>query len=251
MINFKSVKTQLIIYLLAFALFLSFRDKNFAFLGTAMICLIAACALDSFILYLKTKTLQLTESSAITGLIIGYVLAADEPWWIFALAAILAILSKHIIRFQKRHIFNPAAFGLFLTLIIFGASTEWKGTYVWYIVAPAGAYFAYKVRKIELLAAYFLTAIILFGTQALLNRVSLAGVFGYLSYFYIFVMAVEPKTTPVKLPGKYLFGACLAALIFILTQIGARFDVELLSLLAMNVATPFLNKIPVKKGGAA
>ena len=64
---------------------------------------------------------------------------------------------------------------------------------------------------------------------------------------FIFIMVIEPKTTPVKKLGKYLFGSGIAALIFILTERGVKFDIELFSLLAMNLVVPFLNKVYVKK----
>jgi len=248
MFNLKSIKTQLILYLICLAIFLSFKDKDSAFIITTAIAVISALTTESLILYLKTKIFQITESSIITGLIVGYVLSSDEAWFRFVLASSLAILSKYLIRFQKKHIFNPAAFGIFLTLIIFGASTQWKGTYVWYILLPFGLYFIYKTRKIEIIIGYAVISLALFGTQAVLEKVSLWHIFGYLSYFYIFVMVIEPKTTPIKPIGKYLFGAGVAGLIFILTGLGVKFDVELFSLLIMNITVPILNKIPYKKG---
>jgi len=249
MLKLKSVKTQLILYLAFFALFLAVKDRDVLFLGTLIIAVISSLAAESVILYLKAKVFQVTESSIITGLIIGYVLSSDEAWWRFVLGSSLAIFSKYVIRFRKKHIFNPASFGIFLTLIIFGASTQWKGTYVWYIILPFGFYFAHKIRKMEIIIGYAVFALALFGMQAIMQKVPLWHIFGYLSYFYIFVMVIEPKTTPMGPIGKLLFGAGVAVLIFILTAVGARFDVELFSLLAMNIAVPLLNKLPQKKGG--
>jgi len=57
-------------------------------------------------------------------------------------------------------------------------------------------------------------------------------------------MVIEPKTTPVSKKGKFIFGVLVSGLIFVLTNLGAGFDVELLSLLALNIAVPILNKIP-------
>jgi Na+-translocating ferredoxin:NAD+ oxidoreductase RnfD subunit len=110
---------------------------------------------------------------------------------------------------------------------------------------PFGLYFVYKIRKLEIIAGYAAVSLALFGIQALLQKIPLWHVFGYLSYFYIFVMVIEPKTTPVKPLGKLLFGAGVAGLIFVLTQLGAKFDVELCGLLIMNIAVPLvLKKIP-------
>jgi len=243
MFNLKSVKAQLILYLIGFALFLAIKNKNWAFLFTTLVAVISAVAAEAFVLYLKTKSLGITDSSIITGIIVGYVVSYDEALWKFVFAATLAILSKHLIRFEKKHIFNPAAFGIFLTLVLLGASTQWKGTYAWYILVPFGIYFARKIRKLEVVIGYAVISLLLFATQALLQKVSLWNIFGYFSYFYIFVMVIEPKTTPLNPVRKYLFGAGTAALIFILTETGIRFDAELFCLLAMNAAVPLLNKL--------
>lgn len=242
-----SIKTKLIIYLACFALFLALKDKDFTFLCAAIVAVISAVTAEAAILYFKTKTFRITESSIITGLIVGYVLSSDEAWFKLVFASLAAILSKYVIRFRNKHIFNPAAFGIFLSIILLGATTQWHGTYLWYIVAAAGLYFAYKFRKIEIIVGYAIFFLALFGVQAVVQKVPVAGIFGYLSYFYIFVMVIEPKTTPTRTPGKYLFGAVLVILIFILTQAGLKFDVELLSLLAMNAAVPLLNKLSPKK----
>lgn len=212
-------------------------------MSTTALAVLSCLALESVILYFKNKALQLSESSVITGLIIGFVLSSDEAWWKFILAAALAVSSKYLIRFQNKHIFNPAAFGIFLVSVIFGASTEWKGTYLWYILFTFGLYFAYKFRKIEIIIGYAAAFLALFGIQAVFQGGSFGDIFGYLSYFYIFIMLIEPKTTPLKQEGKYLFGALVSGLVFILTTLGAGFDVELFSLLALNIAVPALNKI--------
>lgn len=243
MFNLKSVKTQLIIFLITFALFIALKDRGPAFLLSCSIALFSAAAIDAIAGYYKNRKILISESSIISGLIIGFVLSADEPWWKFVAAAGLAILSKHLIRFKDRHIFNPAAFGIFLSTIFLSAQTQWKGTYLWYILVPFGLYFAQKIRKTGIIIAYLLSSFILFGSQTLLHKAPLWNVFGYLSYFYIFVMAIEPKTTPFVGRAKLIFGALLAALVFVLTQTGAHFDVELAGLLAMNAAVPMLNKI--------
>ena len=250
MLNFKSIKVQLIFFLSGFAVFLAARDKDTAFLFAVAIAVISAVTAEELVLYLRERVFRVTESAMITGMITGFVLSSGQAWWKISLAAALAIFSKHLIRVKKRHIFNPAAFGIFLALILFGASTQWKGTYAWYVLAPFGFYFAHKLKKIEVILGYAVLSLLLFGTQALLEKVPVWNIFGYLSYFYIFVMVIEPKTTPLNRIGKYIFGAGAAALIFILTQAGARFDVELFSLLAMNVTVPALNKILIKNGGS-
>ncbi len=244
MVNLKSIKTQLIIFLCVFALYLSFRDKDAIFLLTTFIAVISAMGFESAILFLKTKKISVTDSSIISGLIIGYALSPDNPRWIFLLASFLAVSSKHLIHFHKKDLFNPAAFGIFLTVTFFAASTQWKGTYMWYILMPFGLYFISKIQKLEVLIGYGLTALGLFCVQAFIQKAPLLNILGNLSYFFIFIMMVEPKTTPLKPQGKFIFGMGVAVSIFILAQAGVRFDAELASLLIMNLFVPFLNKIP-------
>ena len=220
MINLKSIKTQLILYLVSFALFLAIKERDFIFLFTILVAVISALAVEASFIYFKQRRLTFTESSIITGLIIGYVISSDEALWKFILASALAISSKYLIGFEKKHIFNPAAFGIFLTCILFGASTQWRATYAWHILVPFGLYFIYKIKKLEVLAGYLFISLILFGMQALLQKTSLGYIFGYFSYFYIFVMVIEPKTTPTRLMGKLIFGMGIGVLIFILTQTG-------------------------------
>lgn len=246
-IKLSSIKIQLIIFLACFAILLSIKDKDIAFLVTTFVATISAIAIDSSFIFLKEKKFKINDSSIISGLIIGFVLYSRQPLWIFLLASLFGIGSKHLIKIKGRHLFNPAAFGIFITTIFFAAPTQWKGTFLWYILVPFGVYFSYKISKLQVLTGYFLTTLFLFGAQALVQRVPLLDIFGYLSFFYIFVMVIEPKTTPVKPPGKLIFGAGLALLIFILTQAGVKFDAELSSLLALNLSVPLLNKIPQRR----
>jgi Na+-translocating ferredoxin:NAD+ oxidoreductase RnfD subunit len=251
MLNLRSIKTQLILFLLALAVFLISKDKDFSFLLAFTICVTTAVIAEAAVLYSKTRKLQITESAIIAGAIAGYVLSSDEVWWKLVAATTLVILSKQAIRFRNKHVFNPAALGLFLSVIVLGVSLQWKATYLWYVLVPFGIYLAHKIRKLEIVIGYAMVALLLFGTQAFVQKVPILNIFGYLSYFYIFIMVIEPKTTPTNVISKYVFGALIAGLIFILTQSGARFDVELFSLLVMNAAVPILNKLLTKQGVSA
>ncbi|MFH1283330.1 MAG: RnfABCDGE type electron transport complex subunit D [bacterium] len=236
MFKLKSIKTQLILFLMIFALYLFIKDNDFSFLSATLVAVVGALIVESMIIYFKTKKFTVTESSIITGFIVGYVLSADEAWWVFAVSSAVAIGSKYLIRFRKKHIFNPSAFGILSVIMLFGVSTQWKGTYAWYALIPWGLYAAYRIRKLEILTGYAAVALILFGFQAFLQGGGLWHIFGYFSYFLISIMIIEPKTAPITPAGKYLFGAGISALIFIFTELGTSYDVELMSLLIMNAA---------------
>ena len=246
MINLKSVKTQLLLFLVVFVLYLAVLDKSIWFFPPFLLTTASAVILETLLIFLKTKKWRITESSLLTGFIVGFVISDHQPWLVHAAASCFAIGSKHIIRFKGRHIFNPAAFGIVAAILFFGATTQWKGTYQWYILLPAGLYFVYRIRKMELLAAYAVTAMGIFSVQAALRGAPLVNIFWYLSYFFIFIMLIEPKTTPHTRIGKMVFGAGVAVIIVIFIEAGIKVDAELGALLLANITTPFLNKIKVK-----
>lgn len=244
-----SIKIQLAVFLSIFALIIAVIEKNYVFLLGIAITLLPSISADSLINFIKTKKFIITESSIVTGLILGYVLSDDQPWYFLLYAALFSILSKHIIRAHGRHILNPAGFGVFLTALIFGAVTQWKASYMWYVLIPAGLYFSFKIRKIELLSAYFVTSFGLFAVSAMLRKVSFINSFLYFNLFFIFIMMIEPKTTPVTKWGKIIFGAVIAVVIFMLNEYSIR-EADLVSLMFLNLTVPLLDKIkfPVKKG---
>lgn len=239
-----SIKTQLIIFLSIFAFYLSFADRDALFLLTTLAAVAGAMAADSVIVFFKNKKFVLTESSVISGLIIGYVLSNIYPWWIFLLASVFAICSKHLFCIREKHLFNPAAFGIILATVLLGASTQWRGAGLWYILVPAGVYFVSRIRKMEVVIGYVAVFVLLSGTQAFFQKQSLLDVLIYQNYFFIFVMLIEPKTTPVTRKGKVVFGAAVAILVFILTVSRVKFEAELLSLLAVNAFS--LRSPPIK-----
>ncbi|MDO8602872.1 MAG: RnfABCDGE type electron transport complex subunit D [Candidatus Omnitrophota bacterium] len=244
--NTRSIKAQLGIFLLLFSVYITFLEKHAGFLLAICISVIAAALVDSIVTYLKEKEFVLTESSIITGLIVSYVMAGSYAWWIIALTSVLAISSKHLIRFKTRHVFNPAGFGILAAVFLLGLSTEWKGAYLWYIIIPFGVYSSFKIKKLEIIISYFIASFILFGGQAIIQNAQIFDILGYLNYFFIFIMLIEPMTTPLTRFGKIIFGSGVGALVFILYAAGVK-EPELFALTCFNLFTPLLNKSPSRQ----
>ncbi|MCX7705218.1 MAG: RnfABCDGE type electron transport complex subunit D [bacterium] len=239
---FRNVKNQLIVFLLVFAIYLSIRDRDFSYLIGSFVAAVFATYTELIILFIRGKKLIVSSSSVITGLIIGIVFSSTMLWQL-AITSFSSIILKYMIKFKSKHIFNPAGLGLFISILIFGNVLEWKGTSFWYILIPFGIYFAYKVRRLEVLAGYSFLSLLLFGSFNLVKDIPFLNLFGYFSYFYIFVMLIEPKTSPSNFYGKIIFGSGTAIIIFVMSNIGIRYDNELLGLLVMNFSVPMLNKL--------
>jgi hypothetical protein len=112
------------------------------------------------------------ESSLVTALVLLFVMqpGASGPALLgLALAGALASLSKYLIAWRGRHIFNPAAFGAAVVSIVgaFGAF-EWLGTSAsWWVgtaamagpVALVGLAILWRVEKIRVVVLFLLIAV--------------------------------------------------------------------------------------------
>ena len=74
------------------------------------------------------------RSPLITGLSLSLLLRADEPW-LHALAGVIAIGSKFVLRIDGKHIWNPAGFAIVVLLFTSGgvwiSPGQWGST-VWF-----------------------------------------------------------------------------------------------------------------------
>jgi Na+-translocating ferredoxin:NAD+ oxidoreductase RnfD subunit len=244
MINLKSIKVQINLLLAAFAVFLYLKEPSLAFLAGFFWAILFSVLIEGAFLFYKTKKLQITDSALTSGMIIGYVLSAESAWWMFLAVAAFTVGLKRILRFRGKNLLNPAALGIFLAALLLKGTTEWKGAYEWYLLVPAGFYIVYKIKKMEIVWGYFAMSLLFFIPQALAQGTSLLNIPGYFNYFFIFIMLIEPKTTPPTRWPKVVFGAGVAVLVFILTEWGFRYEPELFALLIVNALVPFLNKIP-------
>jgi Na+-translocating ferredoxin:NAD+ oxidoreductase RnfD subunit len=244
MINFKSIKVRINLFLAAFSVFLYLKEPTPAFLAGFFWAVLFSILIEGTVLLFKTKKLQATDSALTSGLIIGYVLSSGSPWWMFLGAAAFTVGLKRIVRFHGKNLMNPAALGIFLAVLLWKGTTEWKGAYEWYLLIPAGLYIVNKIKKTEIVLSYFVISLLLFIPQALAQGSSLLNIPGYFNYFFIFIMLIEPKTTPSTRWPKAVFGAGAALLVFLLTEWGFRYEPELFALLVLNALAPLLNKIP-------
>lgn len=242
--NLKSIKVQLNLFLAAFAVFLYLKGPSFILLAGFFWAVLFSALIEALVLYFTTQKFQITASALTSGMILGFVLASESPWWMFLAVAACAVGLKHVLQFHGKNLLNPAALGIFLAVLPLKGATEWKGAYEWYILIPAGLYIVSKIKKMEIVLSYFAMSLVFFIPQALMQGASLVDIPWYFNYFFIFIMLIEPKTTPATRMAKIIFGAGVAFLIFLLTEWGFRYEPELFALLALNALTPWITRIP-------
>jgi enediyne biosynthesis protein E5 len=166
-------------------------------------------------------------TAIITGMIIGSVAPSNASILLLVLASAIAILSKFYIKLKHSNIFNPAALGLLISLVIFGVGDAWWGSTpipvygVLIAITPLLAICAYDAKRLYLGLSFAITTLIL---PLALNRFigihSIAAIWTAIisvNYFLAFVMASEPKTTPHKKHAQIVYGVGIGVLVSLLS----------------------------------
>lgn len=192
-------------------------------------------ALDTLITLIKTKRLILPSSAFITGMIIAMVLSPNVNWRIPVVAAFIAILQKHIIRYPaSKPVFNPAAIGLLAVIVLFHAHVSWWGQSVWWLVIAFGLFISYKTKKLIIPIVFILANAIIFTLAFYLKDKVWLNPFLYVNFFFVFIMLIEPKTSPYASKSQYVYGILAAIFSFLFFLFLPRYDYSILALVTTN-----------------
>jgi hypothetical protein len=95
-----------------------------------LVSLLTCAVLEVGIAFRRQRVLMWPASALLTGNGVAFVLRVPgtehgdwwsmHGWWIYAGTAAVALLSKYVITFRKRHVFNPSNFGLVLCFVLLG-----------------------------------------------------------------------------------------------------------------------------------
>ncbi len=207
----------------------------------ALIMLAVYSVLDLAIARWREGKFILPNAGWISGLILALVLTPSAPWLAILLATVCASVSKHLIRYKRKHMFNPAAFGLVITSILFQdvGMVSWWGA-AWgmlplVIIVASGAVTVFRVKRWKTALVFLLT----YFTGTILVLLARGGnvtdirtiVFDGTVWFFATVMLIEPVTTAYQ-PAwlRTVFGGIVALLTLVFSVGG----------IALSVIDPFL-----------
>ena len=216
-------------------------------LAPVMIAVVATMILDLLIEYFKSKEWTLPQSALISGLFVGGLLTQGLQWYIYVLAGATAILSKHLIRFRQKNIFNPASFGILLVSIIFGVSHTWWISSPLILVLIFGIFIVWRLKRFDLAISFLLSYYLVNSIVELLRGSSYNDIFymvinGGVIYFFAMFMLIEPKTNPAARKQRIVYGVLVAVLFIIFHFYIPRHDLPL-ALAIGNIFVPILNKM--------
>ncbi len=186
----------------------------------AGVAVLTAILCDGIVALFQGRKSLFSDSGIITGLIVALVLSSSTPWYITAAATLIALVSKHLFKIQRRPVFNPAALGLLVAIFLFSSGQSWWGAFaelpVWTIayLLVAGYLVTQRVNKfpqvLAFLGSYFLLLLIMgyFGTGHAGD--ALRPPFINCALFFAVFMVTDPPTSPAKYRDQIWFGIITA-----------------------------------------
>jgi len=239
---------------------------------------VAACALvDAAILYRRTRTVVWPASAMLTGnstaLLLRTTGTQHGDWWslngiqFFLFAALLGLLSKHVIRAGNRHVFNPSNLGLVVAFLVLGAGRVfpqylwwgpiWPWVFVaWMVIVAGGIWVLRPLRMWPMVLGFTIPFAALIGVQAATNHcfdavwrtTPVCGANDWLGiaaspelFVFVLLMMSDPRTTPATQRGRALYGVATAvvAALLILPQ-PSEYGVKVALLASLTVVCTFV-----------
>lgn len=124
-----SSKPPMIGYLALLLVLGAWATKNVSLIGRGLVMVAIYTILDLAAGRMREGKWILPSSAWISGLILSLVLVPTASWTIVLLAPVIAIISKHLVRVRRKHLFNPAATALVVLGFLFPTAgiVSWWG----------------------------------------------------------------------------------------------------------------------------
>jgi hypothetical protein len=207
---------------------------------------LGTCAvLEVGIAFFRQQVIMWPASAMLTGNGVAFVLRVPgtkhgdwwsvRGWWIFAAAAAVSLLSKHLIKIGGRHIFNPSNIGLVLCFVILGSGRSeplyfwWGPMSTWLAIALAiivlgGLAILTRLRLLVIAVGFWLSfaagvGLLAASGHAMTARWHAGEVTG--AYFwwvlvtspeilvFLFFMITDPKTIPESTRARALYAVSI------------------------------------------
>ncbi|MBU6214535.1 hypothetical protein KGM48_01700 [Patescibacteria group bacterium] len=198
--------------------------------------------------WLFAKTFDATanvESFFITALILTLLISPVAPtdpagigFLIFA--SVWAMASKYILALGKKHVFNPAAFGVALSALAIGRSASWWGASnaaLLPIILIGGLLVVRKIRRFDLALSFAIVSFLTIALTATGNGFTaiVQTVLHSPFFFFGLVMLTEPLTMPPSRLLRFCYGALVGFLFAPNIHIGTLYFTPELALLIGNI----------------
>lgn len=213
------------------ALLFSYAVAGFTFMGfnrqwwQMAIIMSSASLLEVTLSWLLHRRKIVPLSAFITSCSLSILLNYSHHSWVLLFPVFLAIGSKYVLTVDGKHVFNPAMFGVAVSLLV---SREWitaAPAYQWaggdvtisvFIATAAVMLFVFRVGKTPLVVSFLVFYAVQTGVRAYVMRHHLPWqtlFFGTLEsppfYLFTFYMITDPATSPKTTRGQVLLALAL------------------------------------------
>jgi Na+-translocating ferredoxin:NAD+ oxidoreductase RnfD subunit len=164
-------------------------------------------------------------SAYITGISVG-ILIRSPMVWPYIVTALLSIISKYVLRYKGRHIWNPSNFGvswmLFMApLAVAGLGIQWGSNFLsMAVIWVLGLAIVYRAKRFHVTIAYVVSFIILAYARSLIVGDSflaeVSPLTGPMYQLFIFFMITDPVTSVSTTKGRIAVAILVALLEFVL-----------------------------------
>jgi Na+-translocating ferredoxin:NAD+ oxidoreductase RnfD subunit len=216
----KSPKGYVVFVMVALLAIASLGSHSLRGIENGIVAVGICAALDIICGLIEKRKRIRPDGAVITGLIIALILSITSSWIIVAATSVISILSKHLLVHKKKPIFNPAAFGLLLSILLFQSQQSWWGAFgdlpSWTLVfLLIGGYAATnRINKFpqvfSFLGTYFVLLILMWYLHIGDVPDALLPPFINATLFFAFLMLTDPPTSPAKDKDQIIFGILTA-----------------------------------------
>ncbi|HKJ30237.1 MAG TPA: hypothetical protein VKA34_00350 [Balneolales bacterium] len=165
------------------------------------------------------------SSAYVSGISIG-ILIRSPMIWPYALASIITITSKYVLRYKGRHIWNPSNFGVVALLLLASnsvavLSVQW-GNNIWVmaVIWVLGFIIVWRVDRLHISAVYIISFLFFSLIRSWISGNPFLGevapITGPMYQLFTFFMITDPKTTVSSKWGQYVVPFAIAAVEMVL-----------------------------------
>ena len=184
-------------------------------------------------------------------------LLKTNDWYVSFLAALLTVASKYVLRFNKKHIFNPSAFGIVATILLtkdaWLSPGQWgSNAVIFFGVVTFGTIVVTRVQKLDVSLAFLLTFIgLLYWRQVYVLGWPVDHFIHSFStgslLLFTFFMISDPRTSPNHPIARIIWAVLIAAVSFYLAAFKWKYNTIIWVLVAAAPLVPLLDKLFIAK----
>ncbi|HET7119311.1 MAG TPA: RnfABCDGE type electron transport complex subunit D [Hanamia sp.] len=165
------------------------------------------------------------SSAYISGISVG-ILIRSTMIWPYVITAVLSIMSKYVLRYKGRHLWNPSNFGvswmLFMApLDVAGLSIQWGSNFLGLaVIWILGLVIVFQAKRLHVTLTYVISFLILAYVRSLIVGdtflAEVSPLTGPMYQLFIFFMMTDPPTSVSTKKGRIIVAILVALVEFVL-----------------------------------